>query len=108
MRHLAGPDTPDFPAAYRTVLETGEATLEWRLRRPDGSLQWMRSYGSRLSLRPDGSGEVAGYMLNIDRERTAEAELETMLRAAPLAVYRGRMAPRAASPGPISAAGSSG
>ena len=32
-------------------------------------------------------------MLNIDRERSAEAELETMLRAAPLAVYRGRIAP---------------
>ena len=42
-RDLAGPDLPDFPAAYRTVLETGEAMVEWRMRRPDGSLQWMRS-----------------------------------------------------------------
>ena len=92
-REFAEPGSPDPQLTYLAALRDGEAKLEWRMRRPDGSWSWIRSHVTRLSLRPDGGGEVAGYMLSIDRERTAEAELETMLRAAPLVVYRGRVSP---------------
>ena len=99
-RHLAAPDGPNLEALYRGVLRDGEAVVEWQMRRPDGTFGWMRSYARRLSLRPDGSGEIVGAMLNIDREREAAAqaraateELDRTLAAAPLVVYRGRLAP---------------
>jgi len=96
---LAAPGTPAFADHLRAVLRDGSASLDWRLRQPDGSWRWMRNVGRRLSLRQDGGGEMVGYQVNIDRERAAEAsaaaaraELDRTLAVAPLAVFRGRIA----------------
>ncbi len=89
----------DRTAWCRAVLRDGTASIDWRLRRPDGGWTWLRTHGRRLALRPDGGGEIVGYQVNIDREREAEAsaaaaraELDRTLAVAPLAVFRGRIA----------------
>ena len=69
---------------FRTTIETGEHQWEWRVRRKDGTWSWIRTRARRLDVLPDGSAEVVGYNLNIDRERDAEARAIASARMASL------------------------
>ncbi|WP_198374064.1 sensor histidine kinase [Neoroseomonas rubea] len=59
---------------YRVVLEAGEATVEWALQRPDGSLAWMRTLARALERRPDGSALVVGYVTDVTDARRLVAQ----------------------------------
>ena len=74
----------DYHVFMASVLRDGGATVEYRLRQPDGSWRWMRSRGRRLMRRPDDGGEVVGYILDITTERAAETRALTAARLASL------------------------
>lgn len=69
---------------FRRTVETGAHGWEWRVRRKDGSWSWIRTRARRLARMPDGTTEVVGYSLNIDREREAEARALASARMASL------------------------
>jgi C4-dicarboxylate-specific signal transduction histidine kinase len=69
---LLAPGT-HFQVFLARVMAEGAGTLEWRMRQPDGSLRAMRTHARRLSRQPDGSGEIVGYVLNVDAEVKAAA-----------------------------------
>lgn len=58
--------------------------MDWQLRQPDGDYAWMRSNVRRLSISPDGTGLVVGYILNVTMEREAEAQAMAAARLASL------------------------
>ncbi|MFZ4409516.1 MAG: PAS domain-containing protein, partial [Paracraurococcus sp.] len=99
-RAFAGPETPSFTDYIRAVLRDGTASMDWRMRQPDGSWRWMRNFSRRLTRRADGGGEVVGYVADIHAERmaaaqavAAAADLDRTLGVAPVFVSRGRIAP---------------
>jgi len=67
-----------------TVLAKGRETTEFQLRQPDGSWRWLRSSAQRLTLRPEGGGEIVGYVENVDDLRLAEASAVAGARLASL------------------------
>jgi signal transduction histidine kinase len=71
-----------LPACFRKVFRDGAASWEWRIRRPDGSWNWMRSEARVVGYRGDGTAEVVGQTVNIDREKVAEARAMTSARLA--------------------------
>ncbi|MCB4824323.1 ATP-binding protein [Roseicella aerolata] len=66
------------------ILRAGSLAGEWRMRQPDGSWRWMRTHGQVLSRRPDGGGEIVGYVLNVQAEREAAARAAASGRLAAL------------------------
>jgi signal transduction histidine kinase len=58
------------------VMREGSGTTDWQMLQPDGNLRSMRTHARRLTQRPDGGGEMVGYVLNV------EAELKAAARAA--------------------------
>jgi signal transduction histidine kinase len=86
---LAIPGTFDDREARRRTLSEGQFVQEWALRRPDGSVVWLRTEQRLLARRPGGDAEVVGYHLNITAEREAAAELDQTLTAVPAIVHRG-------------------
>jgi C4-dicarboxylate-specific signal transduction histidine kinase len=79
----AAPGT-DFKGVARRALDEGKAALDWQLRQLDGGYAWMRSNLRRLSINPDGTGLVVGYILNVTMEREAEAQAMAAARLASL------------------------
>ncbi|MFZ4411196.1 MAG: sensor histidine kinase [Paracraurococcus sp.] len=73
-----------LPAIGRTVLRDGSFNGDWRMRQPDDSWRWLRTRARRLSLRPDGSGEMVGYLVNITAEREAQDRAVAAARLASL------------------------
>lgn len=65
-----------------SVVEKGEHEWEWRVRRQDGRWSWIRTRARRLGNLTDGSMEVVGYNLSIDRERDAQARALAATRLA--------------------------
>ncbi|WPB85804.1 sensor histidine kinase [Sediminicoccus rosea] len=61
---------------FAEVMREGSGTTDWQMIQPDGSLRAMRTHARRLTHRPDGGGEMVGYVLNV------EAELRAAARAA--------------------------
>jgi signal transduction histidine kinase len=81
---FAPPGSPRFVDLMGDALRSGSAATEWRMRQPDGSFAWMQTHARRLSLRPDGSGEVVGYTRNITAERAAQDRAIAAARLASL------------------------
>ena len=95
--YLADPGFDRFQAA-RDALRTGSSEVFWDLRQPDGSLRRMATRTERLTLHPDGGGEVVGYVRDYSAEQRASddqaairRELETTLALAPVVVFRARV-----------------
>ena len=77
-------DAPRLADVMGGALRAGSGVTEWRMRQPDGSFAWMRTQVRRLSLRPDGSGEVVGHTVNVTAERLAEERAMATARLATL------------------------
>ncbi|MBR0681636.1 PAS domain-containing protein [Roseomonas eburnea] len=84
MAEQTHPEDPRVEALLRESLRSGSAEQEWRLRQPDGSWRWMRTHCRRLALRPDGGGDIVGYILNVTAEREARGRALTSARLASL------------------------
>lgn len=82
--HMSHPEDPRLEALLQRALRHEVAEEEWRLRQPDGGWRWMRTHCRRLSVRPDGSGDVVGYVLNVTAEREARGRALTSARLASL------------------------
>ena len=63
---------------------TGRARSNTACASPMGGSRWIRSHCRVLSRRPDGGGEVVGYLLDITAERAAEARAMATGRLASL------------------------
>jgi signal transduction histidine kinase len=74
----------DFDGLYRRALAEGQSVMDWRMRQPDGGWAWMRTTVRLLEKRPDGSGLVVGYIVNVTAERAAEARALAASRLASL------------------------
>lgn len=92
LEHLSAPEDTRVADHLRKVLAQGSATESWRLRQPDGSWRPMRTKSRRLSLRPNGSGEVVGYAVDVSAERAAEARAISAARLASLGEMAGGLA----------------
>ncbi|WP_203074782.1 ATP-binding protein [Falsiroseomonas ponticola] len=89
---------PARPEMVRQVLRDGGAIRRWRIRQPDGGWRDVVMHMQRLSVRPDGGGEIVGYMRDasaeqaaLAREAAARAEMDETLALAPVVVFRGRV-----------------
>jgi signal transduction histidine kinase len=96
--NLFSDDTADKRASNLAVLRDGSADLRWRLRQPDGSWRYLATRMELLSTRPDGGGEVVGYVRDVtaehkaaEREKAARRELDRTLARAPVVVFRARV-----------------
>ncbi len=78
------PGHPTLAAHALMVLRRGALVDDWRMRQPNGSWRWLRTRARRLSLRPDGGGEVVGYLVNITAEREAQDRAVATARLASL------------------------
>ncbi len=81
---LAVPGTLPFAEWVRILLERGNDTREWGMRRPDGAVCWIRTEARVLSRHPDGRVEYVGYHLNITARREAETAAINAARLASL------------------------
>ncbi len=89
-------DTPWIDDCVADALARGSIEYGWRLRQPDGTYRHMHTVLVRVSVHPNGGGEVVGYTRDVTAEheasRRAEAariELDQTLAAAPVVVFRG-------------------
>ncbi len=90
-------EAPPREVMVREVLRTGSAEHKWRIRQPDGGWRHLVMRMERLSLRPDGGGEIVGYLRDatteqaaLDRAAATRAELDDILTLAPVIVFRAR------------------
>ena len=81
---LRAPDAPAREIVMARALREGSVIEEWQLRQPDGSWRWIRTQLRCISRNPDGSGDVVGFIQNIDRERMAETQAQRAGRLASL------------------------
>jgi signal transduction histidine kinase len=71
-------------AALTELTTQGEVVVEVPMRRPDGSMFWVRR-GSRVAARyADGSVSVVGYIVDITRERSLTAQMQASAKLATL------------------------
>jgi PAS domain S-box-containing protein len=66
-------DVAAQPAFFGGVAAAGAGLREYRLRRPDGSLLWLRDSARVIGRRPDGGVEIVGYAADISEARALEA-----------------------------------
>jgi C4-dicarboxylate-specific signal transduction histidine kinase len=78
------PGWPGNDAFMLRVLKEEDVTAEYRFRQPDGSWRSLRTRCRLLSRRPDGGGEVVGYVLNTTAEREAQMRAMAAARLASL------------------------
>jgi PAS domain S-box-containing protein len=66
------------------TLASGQATAEYRLRRPDGSWMWVRDHLRVVEPCRGGPAEVIGYLADITADRDIQAKAEATGRLAVL------------------------
>jgi C4-dicarboxylate-specific signal transduction histidine kinase len=71
-------------AFLRRLLREGEASREYRMRRPDGRWVWVRDRVRVVSLNPDGGGEVIGTFTDLTSERALAAQTAMAAKLATL------------------------
>jgi C4-dicarboxylate-specific signal transduction histidine kinase len=75
-------DAISYRSFLDRVVREGTATLEYRIRQPDGSWRPLRSRCQLLDRRPDGTCEIVGYTLDVSAEREAQARALAAARLA--------------------------
>jgi signal transduction histidine kinase len=95
---LVDRDNTTREASNLQVLREGYAEFRWKLLQPDGSWRHMATHMERLSVRPDGGGEVVGYVRDVhaeqaalEREEVMREELAQTLALAPVVVFRAHL-----------------
>jgi PAS domain S-box-containing protein len=78
-RRVLPADRAEFDAAVEGMRSgrSGTIALEFRLRRADGALRWLRIQGGRM---PGGGLRVLGALLDVTARRAWEADREALLR----------------------------
>ncbi|CAH2599290.1 Histidine kinase [Rhodovastum atsumiense] len=61
-------------ALRRRLLETGNATADYRFARSDGRHAWLRDSARLVVQNPDGSGEIIGTVIDVTEERDLAAQ----------------------------------
>jgi C4-dicarboxylate-specific signal transduction histidine kinase len=69
---------------HQRAVRLGRSTVEFRYRRPDGSVVWLRNEVVCIGRDADGATEVAGAVTNVTRERELAAMAEIQSRMATL------------------------
>ncbi|WP_216918405.1 ATP-binding protein [Synechococcus sp. CCAP 1479/10] len=92
--------TPWIDDCIADALAHGSIEYDWQLRQPDGSARRMSTVLVRVSVHPNGGGEVVGYTRDVSaqyeasrRAEQARIELDQTLAAAPVVVFRGSAQP---------------
>ncbi|MEI6159296.1 MAG: ATP-binding protein [Roseococcus sp.] len=67
-----------------STIQQETTSTDWQMLQPDGGLRSMRTHTRRLSLQPDGSFEVVGYLLDVSVELKAAAQAAAAGRLASL------------------------
>lgn len=78
------PEWPGIDALMARTLAEGRVIVEQHVRQPDGSWRWLCTRCRLLSRRPDGGGEVVGYVLDATAEHAAQARAVVAARMASL------------------------
>jgi C4-dicarboxylate-specific signal transduction histidine kinase len=71
-RHAYPGDTPLGDIA-EALWRDGQASFQWRMLQPDGSVRWLNTLVRVLQRRGDDCMEIIGYSLNITAEQDAKA-----------------------------------
>ena len=66
-------DLPRRKAFNIALLRDGQATYDYRNRRPDGGWRWLRSHARVIRREADGSAMAVGYVTDVTSMREAEA-----------------------------------
>ncbi|MBD2749916.1 PAS domain-containing protein [Microvirga sp. BT688] len=67
-------------AAHRCLEDSSTMNVEVRVRRHDGSLNWIRATGRALDASAEGPPEIHGVIADIEPEKRAQAERLNLLR----------------------------
>jgi PAS domain S-box-containing protein len=65
----------DWRTYYRKIIRDGEAIIEYRFLRRDGSMVWLRDQARVVKRDEDGQVSVVGYVSDITRERAIQAQV---------------------------------
>ena len=84
------PEDGSFRGVIADVLRGGPTVTDWRMRQPSGPPRWMRTHSRVLSRRPDGGGEIVGYVLDISAEYAAAEAAEAAREREAAALQEGR------------------
>ncbi len=82
--HMAEEDRHLRDVNHARAMRLGRSTVEYRFIQPDGRIVWLRNEAVRISQFDDGSGEIAGAVTNITREREIAAIAAVQSRMATL------------------------
>lgn len=69
-----GIDEFDWRNYYRKIIRDGDAIIEYRFLRRDGSIVWLRDQARVVKREEDGQVSVVGYISEITRERAIQAQ----------------------------------
>jgi PAS domain S-box-containing protein len=69
-----GIDEFDWRAYYRRIIKDGDAIIEYRFLRQDGTMIWLRDQARVVKRDEDGHVSVVGYVSEITRERAIQAQ----------------------------------
>ena len=69
-----GIDEFDWRTYYRKIIKDGDAIIEYRFLRRDGTIVWLRDQARVVKRGGDGGVSVVGYVSEITRERAIQAQ----------------------------------
>jgi len=74
MEKVEGMDATAWTTYFRNVVYDGEASVEYHFRHRDGTTLWFRDQARVLETDPSGEVSIVGYVSDITRERTIQAQ----------------------------------
>jgi PAS domain S-box-containing protein len=79
-----GIDEFDWRAYYRKIIADGDAIIEYRYLRKDGTVVWLRDQARVVKRKANGEFSVVGYISEITRERAIQVQAFTSSKLATL------------------------
>lgn len=74
MEKVDGMDAAAWTTYFQNVVYEGEASVEYHFRHRDGTTLWFRDQARVLETDPGGEVSIVGYVSDITRERTIQAQ----------------------------------